>query len=84
MAFLFPFLLMFCDEGWILGRSNPPAKDKLIFSFVHWSVKGQTSKIIIHVLHNYLLVMGRDKNLRELNMNVISRFTIYGNLEIHE
>ena len=36
------------------------------------------------MLHNYLLVMGSDKNLRELNINVISRFTIYGNLEIHE
>ena len=32
----------------------------------------------------YLLVMRRDQILRELSMNVISRCTIYGNLEIRE
>ena len=30
------------------------------------------------------LVMGRDPNLRELNVNVISRFTICANCEINE
>ena len=36
-----------------------------------------------YVTQNYL-VMGRDQNLRESSVNVISRFTICGNCEICE
>ena len=49
-----------------------------------WQIMGEITEIIASFLECFVLVMVRDENLRELNVNVISRFTICVKGEIRE